>query len=112
MRHQRLELRSEQQHAVVAAPVQRLDADPIAHQEKLLPARVPQTDGEHPFQPVDEIGPLLLVQMDQGLAVGARPVDVSLLLQLLAELGVVVDLPVESDPYGAILVRHRLPAGR
>src|SRR2546426_4681950 len=55
----RLDLRSEQDRPRQDGVVERLDADPVAHQEELSLARIPQTDGEHPLQKAHEIGALL-----------------------------------------------------
>ena len=56
--------------------------------------------------------PVLLVEVDDRLGVGARAEPVALGLEARAQLGVVVDLAVEGDPDRAVLVGHRLVPGR
>jgi hypothetical protein len=72
-------------------------------------ARVPEREGKHPAQAGDEVFAVVLVEVEQHLDVrlGAEGVAV---LQLFAQLAVVVDLPVGDDADGAVLVEHRLRA--
>src|ERR1035441_666962 len=60
---------------------------------------------------MNEIGPALLVQMhdDLGVGVGGKPMAVA--LQAAAKLAEVVDLTVEDDGDGPVLVGDRLIAG-
>ena len=67
---------------------------------------------EHPVEPFQAARAFLLVQVDDRLGVGPRLVAVPLGLELGPELHVVVDLAAEREPDGAVLVRHRLVAGR
>jgi hypothetical protein len=46
--------------------------------------------------------------MDNGLCIALASVDVSEPLEFASQLTVVVNLPVENNPYCAILVRHGL----
>ncbi len=50
--------------------------------------------------------------MYDGLGIALRPVTVAMRFKLRAELGVVVDLAVEDDPDGLVLVGERLVASR
>ena len=88
--------------------VQRLLAEPVAVDEQTAPAVVPQRDGEHAVQPVDEVGPVLLVRVDDDLRVRRRPEPVALALELRAQVRVVVDLAVVDGPDRAVLVGNRL----
>ena len=54
----------------------------------------------------------LFVGVNDGLGVGARAVAMAGGFELRPDVGVVVDLAVEDDPDRAVLVRHRLMAGR
>jgi hypothetical protein len=67
---------------------------------------------EHPVQPLEAADALLLVQVDDRLGVRVRVVAVPLRLELGPDVHVVVDLAAERDPDSAVLVRHRLMAGR
>ena len=66
---QRLDLRAEQQRVGQRGEVQRLDADPVARQQQAPAAAVPQGEGEHAAQVVDAVGAVLLVQVQDDLAV-------------------------------------------
>jgi len=107
----RLDLGTEQQGPGQDGVVQRLDADPIARQEQLAAPAVPDRQGEHPFESMQEVRPLLLVEVQQRLGVGARPVTVSFGFQFPAQDCMVVDLAVVGDPDRPVLVAHRLVAG-
>ena len=58
-----------------------------------------------------EVEAVLLVGVDDCLGVGAAAEHMALGLQPRAQLQMVVDLPVEGDPDGAVLVAERLSAG-
>src|SRR5207247_1626349 len=72
---------------------------------------VPDGEGEHPAQALGERVAPLLVPVDQDFGVAAGAEDVAPGDQLLAQPEVVVDLAVEGDGDGAVLVLHRLRAG-
>src|SRR5919108_1851137 len=90
--------------------VHRLDAEPVAREEQLLPALVPDREAEHAAQPLDASRPQLLVEVDDRFGIARGAEDVALLLELVPELAIVVDLAVEHDPDGGVLVRHGLLA--
>ena len=79
----RLDLRSEQQGAVRPAPVERLDAEPIAHEQEPPLRRVPDREREHAAEALDALVAPLLVRMDDRLGIGPRPVDVAVRLEIL-----------------------------
>ena len=91
--------------------VERFDADAVPGEEQLPPTRIPDRKGEHPVEVLDAARPVLLVEMDDGLAVSPRPVPVTFALKIGAQRFVVVDLAVVDDPHTAVLVGHRLMAG-
>src|SRR5262249_51542714 len=69
-------------------------------------------EGEHAVEPQRHAAPPLLVAMNQDLGVGMVAAEhVSVADQFGAQLGVIVDFPVEDDAYGCVLVPHRLRAG-
>ncbi len=109
---QRLDLGSEIQPAVDRRIVQRLDADAVAREKQRLRSGIPDRQAEHAAQPRDGVAPPLLVCVDDRFRVGGRVEPVPVRLELGAQLVVVVDLAVEHDPDGAILVVNRLMPGR
>ena len=111
---QRLDLRCKRQPAIVQAVIQRLDADPIAHQPQLAPAAVPKRKGEHASQPVDEIDAPLLEPMEQDFGVGMIRLEPMPATrdQLGAKLRVIVDFAVEDDPQRRVFAAHRLRSRR
>ena len=55
---------------------------------------------------------MVLVKVEDDLAVGGRAEAVAFLLEAAAELGVVVDLAVEDQPQALVLVGQGLMAAR
>jgi len=53
----------------------------------------------------------LFISVDQDLSIGVGTEAMTTGQHLCPEFEVVIDLAVEDDPYGVILVRHRLMAG-
>jgi hypothetical protein len=92
--------------------IEGLDAKTIARDEEHALPRVPDGEGEHAIEPVQAVFPELLVEMQQYFCVGLRDQLVPSTPELLRQLHVVVDFPVEDDPEGAIAVDHRLVARR
>ena len=87
---------------------ERLLAHPVASQGQPLAGDVPDRQGEHPVELADEFGAVILVKMDQAFGVGAGPEGVTSGEESGSKLGIVVDLAVEGDPDGPVLVAHRL----
>jgi hypothetical protein len=110
VRQQGFDFRAEHQPIALLGDVQRLDADAIARQQQPPADAVPQRKREHAAQVVDAVRPVLLIQVQDGLAVGARAVGVAARFQARPVLGMVIDLSVEDEPQAAILVAHRLIA--
>ena len=92
--------------------VDRLLAEAIAREEQPLAPRVPDGEREHPVDALRKRFAPLLVPVDEHLGVAVAAEHVSVRNQLGAQMQVVVDLAVEGDPDGPVLVRHRLGAGR
>ena len=98
--------------SAVLAVEQRLDAEAVARENEPAGAAVPQRYREHAAQPLGEAVAVLLEEVHDHLGVAARPEAVAGRLELGAELGVVVDLPVLNDVDAAVLAGHRLmPSG-
>ena len=109
---QRLDLAGEAQHAVALAQVERLHADVIDRQHQPLVRGVPQREGVHAAQVREQVEAVLLVQVDDRLAVALRAKGVLLLHQRAAQFFVVVDFAVEDQRNRAIFVVERLVAAR
>ena len=107
---QRAQLGREAQLAADVPVVERLDPVAVAREHEAAARRVPDRDREHPAQPLGEAGAVLLVEVDEHLGVGVRAEGVAGALELVAQLGVVVDLAVLDDDDAAVLVRDRLVA--
>ena len=89
---------------------ERFLANPVAGEEGPTAARIPDAEGEHAGKAVDAIVPVFLVEMEDhfGVGVGAEPMAGG--LEAGTQVEGVVDLSVEDDPDGVVLVRHRLLA--
>ena len=100
---QRLHFGGEEQHALVRGVEQRTDAHPVARQHHLLPLLVPDREGEIAIEPVDAIGPHLVIKLKNDFGVGAGAEAPALGHQLVAQFDIVEDLAVEADPHRAVL---------
>jgi hypothetical protein len=110
VQEQRLDLARERQLVAEVEVVQRLDAQLVAREEQALARVVPHRDRKNAIQALDERVAPRLVRVHQHFGVAARAEAVALLLQFRAEVEVVVDLAVERDPAGLVLVRDGLVA--
>ena len=112
MRQEALDLRAEEERAVVGgfAVVQRLDAEHIPRQEEGLLLFVPDREGEHPAHAVEDAFLPFGVAVDEHLAVGVALEMVALLLELGTDLLVIIDLAVEHQRVAAAFVVERLVA--
>ena len=108
MQKQGAEFRTEDQLTINLRVKQWLLADPIAREKQFLRALVPNRKRKHAAQVIRTIGAILIVGVNDrfGVAVGVE--RVAEFLQFLAQFAVVVDLAVENDPGGAILVVNGL----
>ena len=105
-----LDLGGEDEAVADAGVVKRLHAEAIAREEEAAAGRVPDREGEHAAQPLDAGIAPLLVGVDDRLGVGARAIAMPGALELAPQIGVVVDLAVEDDADGFVLVGQRLAA--
>src|SRR5439155_692242 len=91
---------------------QGFDAEAVTGEDQSVGTGVPQSDREHPAQSGDAVCAHLLVEMDDGLGITPRPKAMPAGDQVAPQVMVIVDLPIEDDLNGAILVGDRLlPAG-
>ena len=109
-REDRLHFACEHPLPVVHCVEQRLDPEAIAGEEQSPATLVVQGEGEDAPQPRQHALAALLVEMHQHFRVGGALEAVAAALQLRRERPVVVDLAVEHDVDGAVLVGHRLGA--
>ena len=107
-RQQRVHFRGEGDAVRQAAIEQRLLPGAVAREQEPVLARIEEREGEHSGQAPHAIGPVLLVQMEDHLAVAPRPERVALGQKLLPQLREVVDLAVGHQRNAAVLVAHRL----
>ena len=108
----RLHFRAEDQTIAAEVVIDRLLAQPVSREEEPLSPCVPDGEGEHPRDALRQRVAPLLVAVDEDLGIAAAAEDMSARDELRAQIEVVVDLAVERDPDGAVLVAHRLRAGR
>ena len=107
---QRLQLRGEGERPVgQPRPHERLLAEPVAGEHEPLPGPVPEREGEHPVQVLEEAEAVLLVEVREHRRVARAAHLVA--PQRLAQLAVVVELAVEDGDDPARLVRNGLAAG-
>src|SRR5207245_9243836 len=88
--------------------VERLDAEPVAPKDQLLPPAVPESEGEHAPQRMDPSLAILLVQMDDHLDVAPCPEAVSFRLQEAPQLSERIDLAVRDELNRSVFIRDRL----
>ena len=105
---QRLDLGGEQQHAVAIDIEKRRDARLVPSQQKPVPCPVMECEGELAVQPFHEGGAVFLVKMDQHLHVDLRPEAVPPADEIVAQLPVIVDLPVTDESDCIVFIADRL----
>ncbi len=106
---QRMQLGGERQTAAGRASIKkRLLAGTIACEEQALGARIPQREGEHARQLCDGVGAVVLIEVENYLAVAVGPHRVALANEVFPEVGKIVYLAVDHHPYGSVLVEQRL----
>src|SRR5690606_9598710 len=105
------ELGAEHERSAVVVVIQRLDTGAIAKELETPPPRVPDRDGEHAVDPIDEAVAPLEIGVQRDLGIGVGPKRVTAPLELLAQAAPAVNLAVERDPGLAVRRKHRLPGG-
>ena len=109
---ERLGLGGERKPPPVGRVVERLHPEPVADEHEALPWCVPDRDREHPVEVVDEVQTMLLVEMEDRLAVPGGLEPVTRALELGSQRAEVVDLSVEDQPERVVFVGERLVARR
>src|SRR2546425_9607313 len=102
------ELGTENQLSVELRVQKRLFSHAIARQEKRFGAFIPNRKRKHPAQVLWTIGAPLVVGVNDSFRIAVGIELVAELFELLAQLAIVVDLAVENNPGGAVLIMNRL----
>ena len=103
---ERLQLGGEEEPVRQPRVVEGLDAEAVAGEHQLAPARVVQREGEHAVQRREGVETIQRVGVQDGLAVGGRGEAPAARLERRAQLDEVVDLAVGGE--GEVAVDHRL----
>src|SRR2546425_1040086 len=109
---QRLDFGAKQQSLAAQRVMQRLLSEAVSCQQQTFSAFIPECEREHPAQLLHALGPILLVQVNDHLGVSAGVEAVATSFQCPAQLWEVVDLPIEDDPEGSVLVVDGLMSRR
>jgi hypothetical protein len=104
MQQQRAEFRGEEELAIDLGIQQRLFPDPVASDKQFLSALVPNGKREHAAQVPGTICPVLIVRVNYGFGIAVGVEGVAQLLQLFAQLAIVVDFAIENNPGRAVAV--------
>ena len=105
-----LDLRGEDQRVAASSVEQRLDPQMISRQQDSLALHVVNREREHAVQFSHKVVAELLVRMDEPFGIAVRSKAMAALEQALCQLSVVLDVAIESDPDGSILVGEGLRA--
>ena len=89
---------------------QRLLSKPVARHQDFARPLVVDGEREHAFEMVDAVDAEFLVGVHDGFGVGTGAELMAPGFEPITQLVMVVDLTIECDPDGAVLVRKRLPA--
>ena len=108
---QRLHFRPEEKSILERRVVERFDPQSIPRQNESAPTRIPESDRKHAVEVADEVEPVIFVQVDEDLGIGACVKVVAACFQLAPEFGDVIDLAVVNRPHGPIFVVDGLLAG-
>ena len=113
MRQKALDFRAEEERAVIRrlAIIQRLDAEHIPRQEEGLLLFIPDGESKHPTHAVQNALAPFGVAVHQNLAVGVTLEMITLLLELGANVLVIIDLTVKHQRVAAAFIVQRLIAG-
>ncbi len=107
-RAQAAEFRGERQLVTVVTKVERFDSETISGQTELMPASVPNGEGEHAVKPPQTLGALLGPQTQHNLHITGGAEAVAACLEVPPQLAKVVNLSIENDGKGPLLIDDRL----
>ena len=111
MREDSFRLGRVDQLIVKNAIIKRLFAKPVAGKNEFFLSRVPESDGVHAVEVIDEIIAVLLVKVRNDLYVGLRYKLVALLFQFGADLAKVVQLAIDHCDDRPVLAVNWLVTG-
>ena len=106
--HQCTQFAGEDDAPIALGQVERLLPQSISCEQQPTLPEVEDGHREHATQPLQHLGPVFLPEMNDHLAVAVGRETVPALAQFIAELAIVVDLPVDHRRHGAVLVPQRL----
>ena len=109
---QTVQLRREREGTVLPRIHERLDAETVPGEEQPLVSRIADGEGEHPVKTRDRVIAPGFVGPQHDLGIAARPERVAFSDQFIAQFACIVNLSVENDGNGIVLVQHRLMAVR
>src|SRR5262249_13333777 len=112
MLEQRLHLACEGEEPAVPIVVERLLAEPVARDEEAARVLVPEREGEHAAKTLHAIGAVLLVRMDDRLAVRPGLISMAGGFHARTQRGVIKNLAIVDQPEIAFFIRHRLMPAR
>src|ERR1051326_376035 len=112
MLQERLDLAGKREHAAIPKVIQGFLAQTVPGEEETACILVPDGEREHAAEACDAIGAVLLVRVNNGLAIGSVAVAMARGFERGTQRGMVENLAVEDQPQVAVLVRHRLMAAR
>jgi len=107
-RSEAAEFRGKRQLITVVTNVERFDSETVSGQAELVPPPVPNGEGEHPIEPPQTLGTLLGPQTKHDLHITGGTEAVPPRLEVLPQIAEVVNLAVEHDGQGSLLVNDRL----
>src|SRR5439155_19318383 len=105
---ERIQLGSEGDAPGCRDHIQWLDAEAVAAQQQRALCGIPDGKREHSSELRDALRPELLVEVEDRLRIALGPEDVAARDEATTQLAIVVDLAVEDDDLGAVLVEYRL----
>lgn len=109
--HEGFEFAGEDELSAAVGVVERLFAESIAGQDKLLLSAVPDGDGEHAIEMGEAIGTEIFVEVDDGLGIAFGAKLVAGAFESSAEFAVIVDFAIEDDLDGSIFIGEGLVSG-
>src|ERR1043165_2802721 len=107
-RKNRFDFRSEEKSLAVGVIVQRLFADAVSGQKQGPRSAVPDGKGEHAAQAGQAIATVFFIRVNDRFRVAGRFELMAPGFQILPQLLEVINFAVESNPYGSVLIAHRL----
>ena len=103
-----LDLRAEHQGAFHPGIIQRFDAKEVTGAEELLLFLVPDDEGKHAPQLVQQLFAVFFIAVEEHFRVGGGLEHMTCLQKVLFDFPIIVDLPVEGEDFATVLVQNGL----